>query len=187
MTRLRKSSLPVKLLIAVTAVVLLGLADQVVQNITLNRIVTVSEDIQDALLTYRDRRISLDDYVRMNRSSLDDPSTYLETRVALIAGDALPPLGYSYGALQRVVVLPWHTRIGLAKSAMVDHTDAWGASLNAFVEDPTSVSSSPFGAAINGTWRLLGVSFPEALPRLDLLGLEERVESFIERGQAPSR
>lgn len=187
MTWLRKSSLAVKLSIAVAAIVLLGLADQVVQNITLNRIMTVSEDIQDALLTYRDRRISLDDYVRDNRSSLDDPSAYLETRVALIAGDALPPLGYSYGALQRVVVLPWHTEISLAKSVMVDHTDAWGARLDAYVEDSTSVASAPFGAAISGTWRLLGVSFPEALPRLDFLGLEERVAAFVERGQAPSR
>lgn len=85
------------------------------------------------------------------RSSLNDPYAYLETRVALIAGDALPPLGYSYGAHQRVVVLPWHTEISLAKSVIVDHTDAWGARLDAYVEDSTSVASAPFGAAISGT------------------------------------
>ena len=187
MTWLRNSTLVVKLAIAVATVVVLGVVDQVVQNITLNRIVTVSEDIQDALLTYRDRRIALDDYVRDNRRSLDDPTAYLESRVALIAGDALPPLSYSYGELQRVVVLPWHSRIALAKLVMIDHTDAWGARLDAFVEDPTSVSSPPFGAAISGTWRLIGISFPEALPRLDLLNLQERIEAFVERGQAPSR
>jgi hypothetical protein len=174
-----------RITIGVVTVVLLGLADQVVQNLSMNRILTASDDIQDVLLTYRDHLISLDEYVRANRSNLEDPATYFETRVALLAGDALPPLGYNYAALQRVVVLPWHTRIGLAKAVMIDHADAWGAQLSSFVDDPGSVSSPTFVSAINGTWRLLGVSFPEALPRLDLFDLEGRIESFIEDGQVP--
>jgi hypothetical protein len=68
---------------------------------------------------------------------------------------------------------------------MLSHTAAWGEQLAGFIEDPETVFAAPNRSAINASWRLLGVSVPEAVPRVDLFSLE--VEAFILEGQAPPR
>jgi hypothetical protein len=169
--------------ILVGAVILVA-ADQLVQNLSLSRIVQISDDIQDPLIRYRDRRVELETYVTENLSDISDPESFYTTQVARMANDTVPPLQYSYDALSRVIVLPWHTRIDLAKTAMLSHTAAWGEQLASFIDDPETVFTAPNRSAINASWRLLGVSFPEAIPRVDLFSIEERIEAFIMGGQA---
>jgi hypothetical protein len=173
--------------IAILGLGLLIIGDQAVRAMSLSRIVTISEDIQEALISYRDQRVALDDYMNENVSTLADPREFYTSRIALMAEDALPPLGYSYDALQRVVVLPWHDRVVLARAVMTDHTDAWAGELDSYVQDPENVFRRPYNSAINATWFLLGKSFEEAIPPIEFFDLQARIDDFVDEGQSDPR
>lgn len=178
-------TLAMRAVIGVLAVVMLAAVDMVLQNISMSRIVTVSDDIQDVLLAYRDGRIALDAEFDAIADRFDDPADVYAWRASELAREALPPLDHHLQELDRVIVLPWHARIDLARETMHGHTFAWTLHLERLAEDRDNVFRPSFGSVISGTWRVLGVSLPEAVPRVDLADLDGRIAAFLADGEAP--
>ncbi len=45
----------------------------------------------------------------------------------------------------------------------------------------------PYNSAINATWFLLGKSFEEAIPPIELFDLQARIDDFVDEGQSDPR
>lgn len=81
-------------------------------------------------------------------------------------------------AIERLVILPWHTALKNARDDYLEHNDAWYERLSTTrIEGDRVVSDGR--EDISPTWQQAKSSLPASIPSPDVLSLSERVEDII--------
>ena len=177
-------------LIVAGVIAVLILADWYLRNREMNNLLDAVEQSETAMEDARDHVTAAEsDFVNamQTHGCSADTVTYecqqyfnqeasvFRSAASGAATDGAVEVRQTGAGVDHVSILPWHGALEDARSAYVDHSDAWYSYLTAVADDPAKLGDRSDSADISSTFGIAEDRFLDAVPPMPLFDAKDRI------------